>query len=108
MRGRTLYVFHPSFGYFAKAYRLNQVSVEVEGKEPGARQLASLIERAKGDNIEVIFTEPQFSKKSARVIARAIGGTVVEIDPLARDYPENMRSISEKVAGALGGKGAKR
>lgn len=108
VRGRTLYVFHPSLGYFARAYGIKQVAVEVEGKEPGARQLAELIERAKGDGIKVIFAEPQFSKKSAEVIAKAIGGKVVEIDPLAQDYPENMRTISGRVAEALKGEGAER
>ncbi len=32
-------VFHPAWGYFAEAYGLEQVPVEIEGKEPKPSQL---------------------------------------------------------------------
>ena len=32
--GRQLFVFHPSFGYLARRYGLQQVAVEVDGKQP--------------------------------------------------------------------------
>ena len=94
MKGRKIYVFHPSFGYFTDAYGLVQVPIEMEGKEPSARQVAGLIERAKQDGVKVIFVQPQFSRKSAEAIAKAIGGTVVPIDPLARDYLANLEYIA--------------
>ncbi len=100
-RGKSLYVFHPSFGYFTNAYGLKQVAIEVEGKQPRARQLASLIDRAKNDGIRVIFVEPQFSAKSAKVIADAIGGIVVKLDPLSRDYLKNLESITDKIEKGL-------
>ena len=74
LKGRELFVFHPAFGYFADAYGLKQVPVEIEGKEPTAKQLAELIARAKADHVKVIFVQPQFSRKSAEAIAQAIGG----------------------------------
>jgi zinc transport system ATP-binding protein len=44
LEGRTFLVFHPAWGYFARRYGLKQLAVEREGKEPGARALAQLIE----------------------------------------------------------------
>jgi len=101
VRGRKMYVFHPAFGYFADAYGLIQVPIEIEGKEPGARQLADLIERAKQDKVRVIFVQKQFSSKSAGVVAKAIGGAVVPIDPLAKDYLANLERAAAAVEQGL-------
>lgn len=101
LKGKKMYVFHPAFGYFADAYGLIQVPIEIEGKEPGARQLAKLIERAKKDGVKVMFVQPQFSARSAEAVARAIGGVVVPIDPLARDYLANIDRIAAAVEKGL-------
>jgi zinc transport system substrate-binding protein len=101
LKGRKMFVFHPAFGYFADAYGLKQVPVEIEGKEPTAKQLAELIARAKSDRVKVIFVQPQFSRKSAEAIAQAIGGAVVPIDDLSRDYLKNLEDIAAKIKTAL-------
>jgi zinc transport system substrate-binding protein len=49
----------------------------------------------------VIFVEPQFDPKSAEVIAEAIGGRVVFIDPLAEDYIGNLRLILSQMLPAM-------
>ena len=64
-----------------------------------ARQLARLIERAKAANVKVIFVQPQFSEKSAEAVAEAIGGVVIPMDPLARDYLANLRKMAREVRG---------
>ena len=91
---RKFMIFHPSWGYFAREYGLEQIPIEVEGKEPSASDLVRLVETAKADNITVVFAAPQFNPESARVIAEEIGGTVVSIDPLAEDCVANMRAVS--------------
>ena len=70
--------------------------MEIEGKRPTARQLARLIERAKAANVKVIFVQPQFSEKSAAAVAEAIGGVVIPMDPLARDYLANLRKMGSR------------
>ncbi|MBP8980877.1 MAG: zinc ABC transporter substrate-binding protein [Syntrophobacterales bacterium] len=97
LRGGKIYVFHPAFGYFAEAYGMTQVSVEKGGKEPSARQLSSLIAAARKDGVRVIFVQRQFSARSAAAVAAAIGGTVIPIDPLARDYLTNLEKIAAAV-----------
>lgn len=101
LRGETLFVFHPSFGYFADRYGLEQIAIEIEGREPGPRQLEEIIEHAKEQGVRVIFVQPQFSKKSAETVARAIDGAVVPIDPLAYDWLDNLKRIGEKVRQGL-------
>lgn len=98
--GRTFLVFHPSWGYFADAYGLRQIPVESEGKEPGPRSLASVIERARALGIRVVFVQEQFSRRTAEVIARQIGGRVVAVDPLAEDFQANLRRVATALAAA--------
>lgn len=95
LAGREFFVYHPAFGYFAETYGLKQVPVELEGKEPSPRHLADLIRRAREQGVRVIFVQPQFSEKAARAVAEAIGGAVVPLDPLARDYLSNMEATSD-------------
>lgn len=98
---RTFLVFHPSWGYFAKAYGLTQASIEVEGKEPSPRDMARIIATGKESGAKVVFVQPQFSEKSAAVIARQIGAAVVRLDPLAEDWDGNMRRAAQAFADAL-------
>ena len=96
---RKFMVFHPSWGYFAESYGLRQIAIEFEGKEPGARALSDLIKQAKKEQVKTIFVQPQFDARAAKQVARAIGGNVVAIDPLAADYVENLRKAARLIAG---------
>ncbi len=101
VENRRFMVYHPAFGYFAREYGLTMIPIEKEGKEPTAAGLAHLIEQAKAHDIRVLFAEPQFDPKSAEVIAKAIGGRVVLIDALAKDYIGNLRLILNEMLSAL-------
>ena len=100
LKQRAFLTFHPAWGYFADTYGLRQIAIESGGKEPGARTLLHVIEEAKRLNIKVIFVEPQFSRSTAEMVAREIGGRVVAIDPLAENYIDNMRKVAAAFAGA--------
>jgi zinc transport system substrate-binding protein len=101
LNNRTIMVYHPAFGYFAREYNLTMLLVEKEGKEPTPAGLTRLIEQAKEHNIKVVFAEPQFNPRSAEVIAGAIDGRVIFVDPLLKDYIENLRTIAGQIAGAM-------
>ncbi|MEA3403407.1 MAG: zinc ABC transporter substrate-binding protein [Armatimonadota bacterium] len=100
-RGAEILVFHPAYGYFADAYGLKQVAIELEGKRPTPRQLEAIIEEAECRDIRAIFVQPQFSTASAEAIAREIGAVVVPLDPLARDYLSNLRQMAQRIRSAL-------
>lgn len=87
-------VFHPSWGYFAKRYHLEQIAVEKEGKEPKPRELTHLIKEASTHSIKVVFVSPQFSQKAVNVIAQSIKANVVILDPLAYDYINNLKKVA--------------
>lgn len=94
--GAAFMVFHPAWGYFARQYGLEQIPVEIEGKEPRAQDIQQLIQRALAEDIRVVFVSPQFSTRSAETIARAINGQIVAIDPLAEDWLKNMLAVAGK------------
>lgn len=95
VKNRQFIVFHPGWGYFARDYGLEMLSIAVGGQEPSAAELANLITVAKQANIRVVFAEPQFSQQAAETIAREIGGEVLLIDPLASDWLDNLRHVSQ-------------
>lgn len=92
--GARFMVYHPAWGYFANTYHLTQVPVEMEGKAPGPKELKELIRYARESDIHVIFVQPQFSRKSAELIARSIDGKVLAADPLAKDWASNLRQVA--------------
>ncbi len=99
--GLQFMVFHPAWGYFAHTYGLKQVPIEIEGKDPKPAQLEALIQHAREYGIKVVFVQPQFSTKSAQLVAKEIGGQVAFADPLAKDWMANLRKVADKFQKAL-------
>ncbi|WP_295437813.1 zinc ABC transporter substrate-binding protein [uncultured Thiodictyon sp.] len=96
---RRFLVFHPAWGYYADTYGLTQVAIEFEGKEPGPRALAGLIDAARAAGVRAVLTQPQFSPRAAQQVAAAIGGRVESVDPLSADYFGALRRVTGVIAG---------
>jgi len=94
-------VYHPAWGYFAHDYDLIQMAVERGGTEPGGQDMERLIDEAREHDIRVVFVSPQYHTKKPETIAREIGGEVVIIDPLAKDFIDNMLDVAYKMKGAM-------
>jgi zinc transport system substrate-binding protein len=99
--GMQFMVFHPAWGYFAHAYGLKQVPIEIEGKDPKPAQLKALIQHARESGVRIIFVQPQFSTKKAALVAREIGGQVAFADPLAEQWMANLRAVADKFQAAM-------
>lgn len=98
LRDRRFLVYHPAWGELAATYGLEQIAIERDGKEPGARRLAELATLARQAGLRVVFVQPQSSPRSARTLAREIGARVVTVDPLARDYAATLRAFARALA----------
>ena len=94
-------VFHPSWGYFAEDFGLEQIAIEIGGQEPSAQEMAGLIEEARAEGVRVIFAQPEFNTVDAETIADEIGGEVLPISPLAFDWLENLRRVANTFAEVL-------
>ncbi len=96
-KGRPFLVYHPCWGYFAERYGLKQIAIEEGGKEPSISKLTKLISYCKEAKIKAIFVQPEFSKKSASLIAKELGIRLITIDPLAEDWIDNLRDVAIKL-----------
>ncbi len=96
---RTFMVFHPSWGHFAKAYNLEQIAVEIEGKSPKPKALIQIINEAKKEKVKAIFAQPEFSDKAAQIIAKELQIPVFKVSPLAPNWSENLLGIAKAIAG---------
>jgi zinc transport system substrate-binding protein len=88
--GEPFMVFHPAWGYFAKEFGLREVAIEVEGKEPSPREMVEITDLARREGVKTIYVQPQFSRRSAEIIAREIGARVAVADDLAQSWEENL------------------
>lgn len=94
VKGKKFIVFHPTWSYFARDYGLKQISIEIEGKAPSPFHIKKIIDIAKSENIRTIFVQKQFSTTNAIAIAKDINGNVIHLDPLDKNWIENMKKIA--------------
>jgi zinc transport system substrate-binding protein len=97
INNRYLLVAHPSWGHFAVAYGLQQIPIEQHGVEIKAKQLSRLVEFARREKIQTVYIQKQFNSASARVLANEINAGIVELDPLAEDYINNLRVVTQAI-----------
>ncbi|MFN2304781.1 MAG: metal ABC transporter solute-binding protein, Zn/Mn family [Anaerolineales bacterium] len=98
---RKFMVFHPAWAYFAKQFGLEQISVQIGGQDPSAKEMVEIIRIAREEKIHVIFVQPTFSTADAEAIAREIGAQIAVIDPLARNWIENLERVADSFAASL-------
>lgn len=98
---RAFLTFHPSWGYFARDYGLEQITIESEGKEPSPKEMGEILKTVKSKKISTVFVEPQFSKTAAETIAKTVGAQVEELDPLAEDWDYNLRKVASAIEKVL-------
>ncbi len=77
------------------------IPIEEEGKDPTPEGLTHLIDQAKKHDIRVIFATPEFETKTAETVANELGGSVVLVSPLAKNYIDNLSKISEEIVKGL-------
>ena len=101
LRGKNVFVYHPSFGYFLDEFGIHQEAVETGGKEPGPRQLSYLIEMIKEEQAAAVFVQTQFPVNAAKTVAASAGAQLVGLDPLAPDWLENIRRMGQALMKAI-------
>ncbi|MBS4235922.1 metal ABC transporter solute-binding protein, Zn/Mn family [Campylobacter vulpis] len=101
VKNRKFIVYHPSWAYFAKRYRLEQIPVEIAGKEPKISDLKRIIKKARKENIKVIFVQPGFPENAAKVLAKECGAKIVMINHLAKDWDKELLKSVEALKKAL-------
>lgn len=91
---RAFIIYHPALTYFAAEYGFQQLAIEEEGREPSAQQLQHLIREANRLKVKTLFTQQQFANRNTAIIQQSTGTTVVPINPLAYNWPLEMKKIA--------------
>ena len=80
----TIVTFHGSMSYYAKRYGVVIAAVvePLAGKEPTASYIATVVQAIERNHAAALFSEPQFDKAPAEVIAKEAGVPLGELDPV--------------------------
>lgn len=95
---KSFVIYHPTLTYFAKENGLKQYAIEEEEREPSITQLKELIQRAKSEDINIIFVQKEFSNRNIQVFIDATHSKAVEINPLSYDWEGQMLLITKEIA----------
>lgn len=98
LRNRKILIFHPALAYYGRQFNLQQIPLELDGKEPSPRHMKNIVDQAREENIKVIFIQKEFDTENALQLSREIGGEVMTIDPLDYNWEKQMLDITEKIA----------
>ena len=76
--------FHSAWRYFGERYDLHEIGVveAFPGKEPSAREIAAVVERARAAHIHALLVEPQYNARTAQQIAAEFGGRTLLVDAI--------------------------
>lgn len=91
---RSFIIYHPALTYFAEDYNLQQIPIEVEGKNPSAFHVKQIIDTAISRHIKIVFIQKQFDTDKAKTIAHEINGFVIPIDPLDYNWDDQLLTIA--------------
>lgn len=100
LKQKSFFVYHPSWGYFAHRFGLEQIAIEIEGKTPTDAEQTQLLQLARDKGVKVIFVQPQIAPDSADAVAEVIDGRVESLDPLAADVPANLLKMAQALLDA--------
>lgn len=98
LKNRNILIFHPALGYYARQFKLEQIPLELDGKEPSPKHMKEIVDLAREQNIHLVFIQKEFDSENALQLAREIGGEVVIIDPLEYDWEKQLFDITGKIA----------
>ena len=101
IEGKSFVVHHPAFGYFADRFGLKQIPLEVEGKEPGAVDMAKVVDFIKKNNAKAVFMQAQIPDSVIKSVAEETKVRVITLDPLKENVLENIKETAKEIKGAL-------
>ena len=94
---RKFLIYHPSLAYFARDYNLEQLPIELHGKEPSMKYIQEIIRRAKKAALKNVLVQQQSNTESAETIAGELGGEIILFNPLTYDWDQELITLAKKI-----------
>lgn len=95
---QAILVSHPAFGYFCHDYKLLQLSIECEGKEPLPQHLTKILKFAERYKVRSVLTQAQYNNQGAEQIAKKLHLPIFMVDPYSTSYIDNLKQIADLIA----------
>ena len=92
-------IYHPALTYYARAYAIEQIAIESEGKEPSAKYIATIIEKAKAKGVRTLLYQVEYPRSVVEVVAKDMGIAPKEINPLSGNPVEFIRDVTNAITG---------
>ena len=82
--GSKVTISHPFFQYFFKRYGIKLISIieKNPGREPTPKDIKSLIDQVKHENVKAIFDHTQLPDRAAKILAESTGIKCYHLDPI--------------------------
>lgn len=96
---KSFIIYHPALSYFAQEYRLEQLTVENDGKSPSPSYMKDLIDKAKEEGVKAVFIQQEFDPKNTETVAAALNVKPVSVNLLSYNWSEEMIKIARVIAG---------
>lgn len=95
LNSRTFIIYHPALTYFANENNLEQLCIEMDGKDPSPAQLKTLIDTAKEHHTKIVFVQKEFDSRNASLISQETDCKLISINPLSYNWKEGMIQIAK-------------
>lgn len=95
---KAFVIYHPALGYLARAYGMEQIAIENDGKEPSARQIGQIIDSAREKGVKVLLYQVEFPRSVVDVVAKDMGVEAMQINPLAENPIATIEEITRLIS----------
>ena len=99
MRSTSFAIYHPALTYYARAYNIEQIAIEADGKEPSAKHIANIIDKAHDKAIRTLLYQVEYPRSVVDVVAKDMGIEPKEINPLASNPLQFIKDVSSGCPG---------
>lgn len=96
---KAFLIYHPALTYYARAYNIEQIVVEQDGKEPTGKHLSNIIDKSRTLGIKNALYQTEYPKSVIETVAKDIGAKPIEINPLKEDVEQNILNITQIITG---------
>lgn len=96
---KAFVIYHPALTYLARAYGLEQIAIEDEGKEPSARDIARIIDRAREGEVKVLLYQIEYPRSMVDIVARDMGVEPMQINPLEENPIQFIEQVTHLITG---------
>lgn len=94
-KSQSFLIYHPILTYFANDYKLHQIAMEEEGREPSAAQLRNVIVEARKMGVKTFFVQSEFANRNVDVVVKETQAVKATINPLGYHWDKEMLNVAK-------------